>query len=317
VKYVQRTKRLRLGLAYGNVVDLPEFSTGPRGSGDQVYRAIAEAGYEAVQGGNPELCRAHGLEFIDIGIIPTPTDAEPFAAKARQQGALAATCIVGYGYESDEEIDRLCTEILRVARSYELPIYIETHRGSITQDAWRTAQLVQRMPEIRFNGDFSHWFTGQEMPYGDFGLRLRHLAPVIERVRFLHGRIGDRCCLQVDIGDGSNHPSVPYFRQFWIAAMQSFIATSDPQHDLWFCPELLGPEFAYARTFSSPQAALREESDRWAQAQVLAALARQCFTEAERALPCAAPRRNHPDSRNLPNSFRLNFCHPQSTLPSF
>jgi hypothetical protein len=276
-----RQKRLRIGLNYGNVADLPKFSSGPRGSADQIHRAIAAAGYEAVQGGNSDLCCAHGLEFIGLGIISTPADAEPFAAQAKNLGASVATCIVGYGYESNEEMDALCAEIFRVAQGYDLTIYIETHRGSITQDAWRTVQLVHRMPEIRFNGDFSHWFTGQEMAYGDFGLRLKHLEPVLRRVRFLHGRIGDRCCLQVDIGDGREHSSIAYFRQFWITAMHHFLESKEPEQDFWFCPELLGMEFAYARTFPSPEGVLREESDRWAQAHIITALAKECFAEAE------------------------------------
>lgn len=276
----QAAKRLRVGLAYGNVADLPAFSTGPRGDAAAIHRAIAAAGYEALQGGDPALCRDHGLAYIAIGVIPTVADAEPFATQAKTAGALGATCIAGYGYESDAEMDALAGEILRVSRDYGLPIYIETHRASITQDAWRTVQLARRLPEVRFNGDFSHWFTGQEMPYGDFAARLTFLAPVFVRTRFLHGRIGDRCSMQVDIGDGTRHPSIPAFRAFWTEAMRGFLAAPDAGPDLWFCPELLGTEYLYARAFPAADGTLREESDRWTQARVLATLARECFAEA-------------------------------------
>jgi hypothetical protein len=42
-----------------------------------------------------------------------------------------------------------------------MPVYIETHRASIMQDAWRTTELIRRIPQVRFNGDFSHWLRGR------------------------------------------------------------------------------------------------------------------------------------------------------------
>ena len=270
-------KRLRIGLTYNSVADLPPHSRGPRKNVETIYAAVAEAGYEAMQGGDAHLCRAYGLELLGIGVIPALQDVEPWIRSWKEQGAIAATCIAGYGYESDAEIDSLAESIMQLARSYQLPVFIETHRASITQDAWRTIQLTRRMPGVRFNGDFSHWFTGQEMPYGDFTARLDRLAPVFDRVRFLHGRIGNRCCMQVDIGEGTEHPSIPYFQSFWTRSMQAFLNAPDSGRDLWFCPELLGTEYQYAHTVRTESGSVTEEGNRWIQSAVLVRLARQCF----------------------------------------
>ncbi len=274
-------KRLRLGMVVGGVQDLPEYSLGPRGSLREIYARTADAGYEAMQGGDPELCRAFGLKLLGSGVIPTPREAEAFVAHWKRSGALAATAIVGFGFESDMEMDELAGCITDLSATYGLPVYIETHRGSITQDAWRTVQLAQRVPQVRFNGDFSHWFTGQEMLYGDTQERFARLSPVFERTRFLHGRIGDRCCMQVDLGVDLSHDSVPYFRDLWIRAMSGFLEAPDSGPDLWFCPELLGTEFQYAQVMPAASGINVEFGDRWLQAQLLVSLARECFEEAK------------------------------------
>lgn len=271
-------------MTWGGVKDLPSHSTGPRRSLDAIYRATRDAGYEAMQGGAPELCQAHGLQLLGDGVVPTEADAERFVASWKGKGAACATCIVGYGYESDSEIDLLVGALDELSTSYGLPVYVETHRASVTQDAWRTVQLANRIPNVRFNGDFSHWFTGQEMLYGDFSIRLSRLQPIFERVRFLHGRIGSRCCMQEDIGSGPGQRSIPYFRQFWIRVMQGFMHADDSGTDLWFCPELLGPEYGYAPIHRTPNGDYSESSDRWAQAKALVEIATSCFDEAARLI---------------------------------
>lgn len=261
-------------------MDLPAHSKGHQKDIEGIYSAAAKTGYEGMQGGNPHLCKEYGLQVLGCGVIPTSREIEPFVVNWKSQGAAAATCIVGYGYECDAEVDALAQQITDMARQYKLPTYIETHRASITQDAWRTTRLVERVPDVRLNGDFSHWFTGQEMAHGDFAIRLARLSPIFERVRFLHGRIGNRCCMQVDIGDGVGHPSIPYFRSFWIRSMLGFLKATDSGDDLWFCPELLGTEYQYAHVVHTLSGQSVEEGDRWTQSTVLVGMAKTCFAEA-------------------------------------
>src|SRR4029079_18276957 len=125
------------------------------------------------------------------------------------------TLHVGWGMEDDVEIDRVVGDIINASTKYDLPLYIETHRATITQDLWRTVQIAKRFPDVRFNGDFSHWYTGLEMVYGGIEKKLACAAPVFERVRFVHGRIGNPGSMQVDIGDGTNRPYVEHFKDMW------------------------------------------------------------------------------------------------------
>ena len=121
--------------------------------------------------------------------------------EAREAGLECLTLHVGWGYEDEDEATQLIEAVLDASARYSVPLYVETHRATLFQDIWRTVQFVRRFPQLQFNGDFSHWYTGLEMVYGGFENKLACIQPVIERIRFLHGRIGNPGCMQVDVGD--------------------------------------------------------------------------------------------------------------------
>lgn len=286
--------RLRSYLNLFTLAALPPASTGPRDLGDprDLLKALRAAGYEGVQGyeieiagvpaADPELCVELGMGCATAGLVHRPGTIDRDAARWADRGFEAATLHVGRGHEDDDTAHRLCDEIVAAADRHGIPLYVETHRGTLTQDTWRTVRLVEDHPDLRFNGDFSHWYTGLEMTYGDFDERLAFLAPVFERTRFLHGRIGDPGCIQVDVGDGdpAGHPSVAHFEAFWTAAFRGFLATAGPDEHIVFAPELLPPQIHYARTVPTPTGR-EEESDRWAQSLVLTDIARRCWTRAQ------------------------------------
>ena len=250
--------------------------------------AIKEAGYDGVQfidkvsAAEIRACESLGLGRASLGRVNEPIEADEFAERMAAEGQECATVHVGWGLEDDDQAARLIEAVLAASAKYDLPIYVETHRATIFQDMWRAAGFLKRFPELRFNGDFSHWYTGQEMVYGGFERKLKFIQPVLERVRFIHGRIGNPGCIQVNIDDGdeSRHPYVGHFRQLWTAAFAGFLETAAPGDHICFVPELLAPRIYYARTFPGSGGALREESDRWRQSLVLRRIARECFERA-------------------------------------
>jgi hypothetical protein len=248
---------------------LPEFPSGP-------VQAIRGAGYDGIQFIDPpdraaiDEAQKIGLRVCGSGRVNEPADAARLAAAARADGLECLTLHVGWGVES----------VLNASAKHALPLYPETHRATIFQDMWRAVQFVQRFPHLRFNGDFSHWYTGSEMVYGDFAAKVAFIRPVLDRVRFLHGRIGNPGCIQVDLGDGDplRHPYVQHFRTLWTTAFSGFLRTRAEDEPICFAAELLGPNIFYARTFDG-----HEESDRWQQSLLLVKIARECFAKAKAA----------------------------------
>jgi hypothetical protein len=291
-KYVNdgsnRSPRLRVDLNAGNLYTLPP-GVGPQGDLHAKFAAVKAAGFEGVQfspfqPAEPALCRELNLRFTESGRIDKVGEIDAHAARWADAGADCATLHVGTGMEDDATALAMIEDIERASTRRVIPLYIETHRATITQDIWRTVQFAQRFPTVRFNGDFSHWYTGLEMVYGDLQAKFAFLAPVFERTAFIHGRIGDPGCIQRDIGDGTGLASVDHFRDMWVRAFNGFLTHAGPGDIIVFTPELLQPEIFYARTLPGPDGKPVEEGNRWQQALVYKRIAEQCWSEAERLL---------------------------------
>ena len=131
--------------------------------------AIRAAAFDGIQFVDPldapalAEARALGLGVCGSHRINTPIDAALIAQAAADTGLECLTLHVGWGMESDDEGARLIEAVLDSSTRYTIPIYVETHRATLFQDMQRTVRFVTRFPDLRFNGDFSHWYTGSEM----------------------------------------------------------------------------------------------------------------------------------------------------------
>jgi hypothetical protein len=283
------SSKLRVFLNLDTLDRLPPDSQWPGFEGIERYRQLAADGFDGVQQTTPApIPPDPPLAFCGSGRISVPADAAPLAELHAGIGHECLTVHVGWGIEDDDRVDRLLDATLTASERHRIPIYIETHRATITQDMWRTVRLTERFPEIRFNGDFSHYYTGQEMVYGGLDMKLDFLAPVFDRVKFIHGRIGNPCCMQVTIGDGQGRPRqasgdidfLEDFKKIWSRAFAGFLRNAEPGETLIFCPEILSGQYYYAREFPGPDGQLREESDRYHDALVYRELARSLFNDA-------------------------------------
>ena len=282
--------KLRVFLNLDNLTDLRSDSCWRGYEGARRYERLREDGFEGVQFTTDHPFSSDVmLPYCGLDRINAPVDADAIAAGHAERGELCLTVHAGWGIEDQDDASRIVEAILAAGDKYRLPIFIETHRATITQDMWRTVQLARRFPEIRFNGDFSHYYCGQEMVYGDWEQKLDFLTPVFERVGFLHGRIASPGCMQVPIGpDLQARPAqahgvadyLQHFRQLWTRAMMGFLSTAQSGDVLVFAPELLAGTYYYARKFPNAACKLAEESDRYAQALLYRDLARACFADA-------------------------------------
>lgn len=208
---------------------------------------LAADGFEGVQ-----LTRESGpaspvLPHCGLDRISEPAKAEAVVARHAEAGKRCLTVHVGWGWEDDASADRLVEAVLAASQRHRLPVFIETHRATITQDVWRTVRIVRSFPGIRFNGDFSHYYCGQELAYGAWPARLAGLAPIFERVGFLHGRIASSCCMQVPIDpDWATRPRLAcghadylaHFRDLWTGTMRGFLRSAAPGGCAVFCARI-------------------------------------------------------------------------------
>jgi hypothetical protein len=280
----QKAPYLRCDINAGTFVNLPPESSGPHGDERTLLETVKRAGYAGVQGANQKLLKELGLGSTTGGRVDKVGQADTLAARAKDDGHECVTLHVGNGLEDESTILSVCEDIIKASERRGIGLYVETHRATITQDIWRTVQLAKKLPEIRFNGDFSHWYTGLEMVYGGVEVKCDFAAPVFERVRFIHGRIGNPGSMQVDVGDGSGRTYVDHFKDMWTRCFKGFLKSARPGDYICFAPELLPPKIYYARTIKGADGVEREECDRWQQALVYTRIAKECFEAAKRAV---------------------------------
>jgi hypothetical protein len=276
--------RLRKDLNCGNLWNLPKSSIGWAKDEAGQFEIAKTLGFEAIQHYYPKPVLAAGLRATGMGRALEPREIVPIVGAHKALGLDATTFHLGTGFESDAQIDGLVSALLEAGDQHDYPVFLETHRATITQDMRRTLDMVERFPDVRFNADLSHWYTGAEMTYGDFDAKLAALSPVFDRVGFMHGRIGTTGAIQTQLDLGG--PYLEHHKAMWMACFAGFLKTAKPGDYLSFNPELLPATMAigervhwfnYAQTSSNGQ----EKTDRLLDALALWDIAETCFATAQ------------------------------------
>lgn len=291
--------RLRRDLNLGTLAGLPRASRGWRATLREQLALVKADGYEAVQIWTPDdaACDAAcgvGLALTGMGRARAPAEVAPLVKHQLDLGCGITTLHLGDSFESDAEMDAFAAAVLDASARHAHPVYVETHRGTLTQDIRRTLDWVERWPDLRFNADLSHWYTGHELTYGgEFQTRLARLQPVLDRVRFLHARVGNPGCIQTALDEPGE--SLGHFREMWTHCFAGFLRSARPGDFLSITPELLPQRlgegagatwlhYAQPRADSCRGAFGGEPSDRYDDAARLWDVACECFVVARQDL---------------------------------
>jgi hypothetical protein len=277
--------KLKFYLNEDNLTDLREDTRWPGAKGRAMLESLQADGFHGIQFTHTSPPAESPIEFCTLDRINTAGEADEIVGRHADSGHRCLTVHAGWGIEEDDAVFSLVEAILTASEKHRLPVYIETHRATITQDMWRTVQIIQKFPEIRFNGDFSHYYTGQEMVYGGIDMKMEFMEPIFDRVAFIHARIGSPGQIQVAIGTANGRPAtavgdlnfLDHYKTMWTRAMRGFRQQAGPGDTLVFCPELLSRQHYYARCFPDTNGQPVEESDRYAEACLYLEIARGCW----------------------------------------
>lgn len=245
---------------------------------------LGPAGYQVVetneatldQPGVLDSVREHGLQLVLQCYPMTVEDLRPSLRRAKQLGALHVNAHAASAHLGEDETASLVNGLYDVAQEEGVKLMLETHRGRLTQDLYRTARLCERVDRLRLNLDVSHFIVCEERP-GPTADLAPMLDVILDRVEMIHGRVSNGQQVQVDAGDGSGELPRLY-RRFWAEAMRRWQRRSRAGSALVFTPELGAPDYA----IRDPQSGA-ELSDRWAQSQVLRGMAEQAWADAKAA----------------------------------
>jgi hypothetical protein len=267
----QRPARLQIQQSWTATSGLP---TPNAASADTEARfaLIAAAGFAGIHGRLPPLAeRVRWRSVLDryqlsFGALLFPAqgaDLLRLLQEAKDFGASYANCQVQGRYLRLDAACTLLEGLLEAEQGSQLPCFVETHRGSVTQDLLRTLDLLVRLPALRLTLDLSHYVLALELgPWAVDAELQQHFWPLFERTGSLHGRIAGPEQIQLQLDSQMR----PHFVAWWQATMAHWRNTANDGDILPFVCELLPPAYAI-------QVAGAEVSDRWQMALQLKAMA--------------------------------------------
>jgi hypothetical protein len=160
-----------------------------------------------------------------------------------------------------------------VCDELDVPLFIETHRGTVTQDLLRTVSYARQMERMRFTLDASHFVVAGELIAPDNSPKFREaLGEIIARSSSIHARVSNGEQVQVDVGDGTGEVVRPYIR-WWQAAFRQWSTRAQPGDFFPFVCELGPAPYSITLPVPSESGERVEISDRFAQALVFKKIA--------------------------------------------
>ncbi|MEH7414713.1 sugar phosphate isomerase/epimerase [Neobacillus drentensis] len=273
-----------------------ENSTGDEWSMEEKVRRIAEAGYDGINGFLPEdreaerlsrLLNQYNLSYSVNAYPKTAAELEVFLGNAKSFGRVDFVNVqVMSPFLVGEQAVQLLADIAELSRSAGIPAYIETHRGTITQDLLRTVEYAQRLPGLELTIDFSHYVVAGEMrTVSEEAEEL--LQTLLPRTKSILARVSNGEQVQIDmpmfgsmdeVGAADcefEHTMLQNFQRWWLGGMRSWRQTAKEDEVLPFVCELGPPP--YAITVRGQDGVQYEVSDRWTQALQFARIARSLW----------------------------------------
>ncbi|WP_282935923.1 TIM barrel protein [Paenibacillus sp. RC67] len=247
---------------------------------------IAEAGFAGVNAFIPEPAQAkewrrlleqYGLTLSVNAYPKSAVDMTEFIEKLRAyDGAVQyVNAQVMTPFIVDTSAEKLLHDIARLAEDARIHVFIETHRGTITQDLLRTVEYVNSLPSLRLTIDFSHYVVAGEMrTISDEAEAL--LQTLLTRTSCIHARVSNGEQVQVNVGEQGEHPMLSHFERWWESGMRHWLAQASLGDHFPFVCELGPPP--YAITLDEYGDKSDEISDRWTQSLLLADRARSIWS---------------------------------------
>ncbi|TSB48635.1 sugar phosphate isomerase/epimerase [Alkalicoccobacillus porphyridii] len=249
-----------------------------KGTEEKVH-LIAEAGYDGINGFLPDereaeqwhrLLDQYNLSFSVNAYPKTVHDLEIFLRSAQEFGKVDFINVqVMRPFLIGEEAVKLLDGMVRISRSIGIPAYIETHRGTITQDLIRTAEYVQCLPELKLTIDLSHYIVAGEMHTISEEAEEK-IQSLLTQTTSIHARVSNGEQIQVDI-DEANHQVLDHFKRWWLTGMRNWNVHSEDEVLPFVC-ELGPPPYAIKVGGTEP-------GDRWSQSLEFARIARSLWDQ--------------------------------------
>ncbi|WP_188908139.1 sugar phosphate isomerase/epimerase [Aureimonas endophytica] len=164
---------------------------------------------------------------------------------------------------------------MRLAEEVDFPVYIETHRGRLTNDLLFTLDLLDEIPDMPLLADLSHYLVGREieLPVSDENQAM--IERILEHSWAFHGRVGTCEQVQIEISFPHHAPWIELFRGWWDYGFRSWRRRAETGDIMSFTCEL-GPR-PYAITNRDGE----DTTERWAESMQMRDIALDIWARTE------------------------------------
>ncbi len=207
-----------------------------------------------------ELLDRFPLQLVAQGFANTIEEAAVYFQRALDLGSVAINLHLGHAYLSAQEAEGLVDAAYEMANSLGLPMLLETHRGRLTQDLFRTSALLDARPHTSLALDVSHYLVAGETLGGSEVLFRQHIQPLLRQTRMIHGRISNGQSIQVHSMDAFSFKALT--EELWTEAMSLWLENAPAGAVLIFEPELGPPPYAFVDPATRGEVLDRTEQSR-------------------------------------------------------
>lgn len=217
------------------------------------------------------LLREHGLS-IEGQVFPrTIADLAPALEMAGEFGCHHITIQAMTCPMTAKDCLPLLEGWQRLAEQAKVAVYIETHRGRMTNDLAFTMQVLDIYPNLHLTADLSHYVTAREMELPIPSETDAMIERILDHSWAFHGRVAGSHQVQLPLSYPQHQPWIAQFERWWRAGFTSWQKRAAQNATLSFTCEL-GPA-PYAITGSDGA----DLTDRWAEALFLKNKIRQLW----------------------------------------
>jgi len=144
-----------------------------------------------------------------------------------------------------------------------VPVYLETHRLTLTNDVVFTLDLMDLIPEMEMVADLSHIVVGREFPEPVDARHNDLVERILRRSASIQGRVSSREQVQVPLSFPQHQGWVRQFENWWRQGFEFWRSRHEADATMNFLCELGPPPYAITDKDGY------ELSDRWQEALVI------------------------------------------------
>ena len=273
--------RLKIYQSKWALIGLPR--GGKEWSIEEKILRVKEAGFEGIETEEildneqqiVELVRKHGLD-LGMGsskILQSVEEVRRGLEICKRTGAKYYIIVAGSAFMNDDKMVTFARDSIRASVDVGVPLLFETHRHSLTESSYRVLRLVDRVPEIRFCADLSHYVVSGSLGGGSAAEWVQLWGPILDRCYSFQCRISNGEQVQVDVGDGKSKLAQKWV-DLWTEILRRWLKQARPGDMFPVTSELGPPGYSIVDLHGA------EISDRWQQALVMKQLTEQAWKKA-------------------------------------